>query len=55
VGALRDGLSCDDQLPGASPCDGYDDAITTSKPVLFNEGSPSDNRIIRMNVVVCER
>jgi hypothetical protein len=50
--------SCNDIImsPGnPNPCDDYKQALSFFKPVLFDEGDSSTNRILQMNIVVCKR
>lgn len=37
-----------------NPCDDYKDSISLFKPVLLDEGTYEQNRIIQMNLVVCK-
>ena len=41
-------------LAGRSPCDGYERAMSTFRPVLYDTGTYQENRIIQMNVVACK-
>jgi hypothetical protein len=55
VGELQGGLTCDAEIiANRNPCDGYKQALSLFKPVLFDEGNPEDNRIVQMNLVVCK-
>jgi hypothetical protein len=52
------GKSCNDQITDPTkpnPCESYSQAISLFKPVLFDEGDNTKNRIVQMNLVMCRK
>ena len=39
----------------SDPCSGYKQTLSLFKPVLFDTGSPDENSIILMNLVMCKK
>jgi len=43
-------------VASTDPCSSYKQTISIFKPVLFDEGSPTNNnRIVQMNLVICKK
>ena len=53
IGMLKS-ASCNSVPYESNPCEGYRKAISLFKPVLFDEGDIQMNRILQMNIVLCE-
>jgi len=55
IGELKGGITCNSVISGANPCEQYKRALSMFKPVLLDEGNVNENRIIQMNLVMCEK
>lgn len=56
LGKLVPPQSCHEEiLAGRNPCEEYKQAISFFKPVLLDQGSPDNNRIIQMNILICKK
>jgi hypothetical protein len=50
------GTSCNAEISASrNPCESYSQAVSYFKPVLFDEGDRTKNRIVQMNIVMCKR
>jgi hypothetical protein len=55
LGELKSG-SCGSKIIGdQNPCEGYERALSFFKPVLYKGADQYEDRIILMNIVVCEK
>ena len=55
IGRVKSG-TCNDAISSSkNPCDGYSQAVSFFKPVLFDELTPSKNRILQINLVLCKK
>jgi hypothetical protein len=51
----KTGISCNNSFQNfKNPCEGYSQAISLMKPVLFDLNDPTKNRIIQMNILLCK-
>jgi hypothetical protein len=54
LGEIKGG-TCDMAIRNnQNPCEGYKQALSLFKPVLFDVGDPVNNRIVQMNLAVCK-
>jgi hypothetical protein len=52
----KTGISCNDTISASrNPCEDYSQAISFFKPVLFDEGDSTKNRIVQMDIVMCKK
>jgi hypothetical protein len=54
---IGSGSRCQEEMitNNRNPCDRYKQALAMIKPVLFDVGNPTNNRIVQMNLVICKK
>ena len=55
IGLLKSSTCNQEITAQRNPCEGYRQALSLFKPVLYDEGDPSSNRIVLMNIVICKK